>query len=203
MRFPLILGLLVSVTAVPAIAEAQPRRYYYRDDPRHDGLLFRLNAGLGGQAVDDRYNDTTLSGGAAMISLDLGGAIAPNLALHGRFSRNSIFEPDVSSDGADFGELDDTSLTFTLLGLGLTYYLPSNLYLTGVIGLSRASFEFEGDEYDAYTGAGIMGDLGYEWAIGRDWGLGLAGRLELHTVRGNGEELSAAALGVLLSLTYF
>ena len=27
--------------------------------------------------------------------------------------------------------------------------------------------------------------------------------LELHTVRGNGEELSAAALGVLLSLTYF
>jgi hypothetical protein len=203
MRFPLMLGLLVSVTALPAIADAAPRRYYYRDYPRHDGLMFRLTAGIGGEAADDDLNDLTLSGGALMFSLDLGGAVAPNLALHGRFSRSQIFEPTISSDGEDFGDLDDTSLTFTLLGLGLTYYLPSNLYLTGVLGLSRASFEFNGDEYDALTGAGFIGDIGYEWPIGRDWGLGVAGRLELHTVRGDDEKLSAAALGVLLSLTYF
>jgi hypothetical protein len=203
MRFPLILGLIVSVTALPAMAEAAPRRYYYRDYPRHDGLLFRLTAGLGAEAADDDLNDVTLSGGAVMFSLDLGGAIAPDLALHGRLSRSSIFEPSISSDGADLGDLEDTSLSFTLLGLGLTYYLPSNLYLTGVIGLSRASFEFDGDEYDALNGVGFNGDIGYEWAIGRDWGLGVAGRLELHNVRGDDEVLSAAALGVLLSLTYF
>jgi hypothetical protein len=90
-----------------------------------------------------------------------------------------------------------------LIGAGITYYLPSNLYLTGVIGLSRASFEFDGDEYDALTGIGFIGDVGYEWAIGADWGLGLAGRLELHSVQGDDEQLTTAALGVLLSLTYF
>jgi hypothetical protein len=148
-------------------------------------------------------NDVTLSGGAGFFSLDLGGAVAPNLALHGRLSVNSMFEPNISDDGRSFGELEDTSLSFSLLGLGLTYYLPSNFYLTGVLGLSQATFEFYGDDYDALNGAGFIGDLGYEWPIGGDWGLGVAGRVELHAVRGDGERLSMAALGVLLSLTYF
>jgi hypothetical protein len=114
-----------------------------------------------------------------------------------------MFEPNISDDGQTFGELEDTSLSFSLLGLGLTYYLPSNFYLTGVLGLSQATFEFDGDEYDALNGAGFIGDLGYEWPIGGDWGLGVAGRVELHAVRGDDERLSMAALGVLLSLTYF
>lgn len=195
-------GLLATITLVPAVADAAPRRYY-RDYPRHDGLFMRLTAGLGGVVADDELNDVTLSGGAALFSLDLGGAVAPDLALHGRLAVSSIFEPSVSSDDENLGELEDTSLTFTLLGIGLTYYLPSNLYLTGVLGLSRASFEYRGEEYDALTGAGFIGDVGYEWPIGYDWGLGIAGRLELHSVRGDDEKLSTAALGVLVSLTYF
>jgi hypothetical protein len=210
MRFALTLGLLVSLTAVPALAEAAPRRYYrsYPERrelyyPRHDGLMLRLALGLGGVAADDELNDVTLSGGAALFSLDLGGAVAPNLALHGRLSVNSMFEPSVSSDGEDFGDLEDTSLTFSLLGVGLTYYLPSNFYLTGVLGLSRATFEFDGDEYDSLNGGGFIGDVGYEWPLGRDWGIGVAGRLELHSVRGDDETLSMASLGLLVSLTYF
>jgi hypothetical protein len=207
MRFACITGLLVSLTLLPSLAEAAPRhRYYYRDRgyyPNHDGLMLRLAAGLGGVVADDDLNDVTLSGGSGIFSLDLGGSVAPDLALHGRLSLNSMFEPTVSQGGTDLGDLQDTSLTFSLLGIGLTYYLPSNLYLTGVLGVSRASFQFEGDEYDALTGAGFIGDLGYEWPIGGDWGLGVAGRLELDTVRGDGERLSMASLGVLLSLTYF
>jgi hypothetical protein len=203
-------GLLVTLTVLPDLAEAAPRRYrrysereYVSYGPRHDGLLLRLAFGLGGVAADDTLNDVTLSGGAGFFSLDLGGAVAPNLALHGRLSVNSMFEPNISDDGESFGELEDTSLSFSLLGLGLTYYLPSNFYLTGVLGLSQATFELYGDEYDALHGGGIIGDIGYEWPIGGDWGLGVAGRLELHSVRGDDERLSAAALSVLLSLTYF
>jgi hypothetical protein len=207
MRLALPLTLLVSSLLLPSIAEAAPRhRYYYRDRsyyPDHQGLLLRFGAGVGGVVADDDLNDLTLSGGAGLLSLDVGGSVAPDLALHGRLSFNSIFEPTVSSDGDELGELEDTTLTFSLLGLGLTYYLPANLYLTGVLGLSRASFKLQGDEYDALTGVGFIGDLGYEWPIGGDWGLGVAGRLELQTVRGDGERLSMGTLGVLVSLTYF
>jgi hypothetical protein len=207
MRFACITVLLVSSTLLPSLAEAAPRhRYYYRDRgyyPNHEGLMLRLAAGLGGVVADDDVNDVTLSGGSGIFSLDVGGSVAPDLALHGRLSLNSMFEPSVSQGGDNLGDLQDTSLTFSLLGIGLTYYLPSNLYLTGVLGVSRASFTFQGDEYDALNGVGFIGDLGYEWPIGGDWGLGVAGRLELDTVRGDGERLSMGSLGVLLSLTYF
>lgn len=217
MRLPLILGLLVTTTsvAIPALAQAQQRRYYRHEDRRyedrryedyddtHRGLFVRGALGAGGFRADDDFNDETLSGGAGMFSIDLGGALAQDLALHGRFAINSVFEPTVTSDGEDLGDLDDTNLTFSLLGAGLTYYTPSNVYLTGVIGLSRASFELDGVEYDAMTGAGFMGDIGYEWLLGNNLGLGVGGRLELHSVRGSGETLSTASLGVLLSVTYF
>jgi hypothetical protein len=213
MRLPITVGLLVTVLSVPALAQAEQRRYRDRDRDRddyydryrdHTGLFARVGVGAGGLAADDEDNDATLSGGAGLVSVDLGGSLQPDLALHGRLSINSVFEPNLSStDGEDFGELDDTSLRFTLLGGGLTYYLPSNVYLTGVVGFSRAAFELDGYEYDALSGVGFSGDIGYEWALADEWGLNLGGRLELHNVRGDGEELSTASLGVLLSVTYF
>lgn len=203
-------GLLVTSVAIPALAEAAPRRYY-RDENRryevrddtHRGLFVRGALGAGGFRADDNINGETLSGGAGMFSVDLGGSLAPDLALHGRLALNSVFEPTVTSDGEDLGDLEDTSLTLSLLGVGLTYYTPSNLYLTGVVGLSRASFQFYGDEYDAMTGAGLMAEVGYEWLLGDSLGLGVGGRFELHGVQGEGETLSTASLGVLVSLTYF
>lgn len=216
MRKALILGFVSISIAVPALAEAQPRRYYAAEPRRyhyeereayvemqHTGLFVRGVLGAGGVTADDEFNDSTLSGGAGMFSLDLGGSISPGLALHGRLSGNSMFEPSVANDGQFAGELEETSLTFTLLGVGLTYYLPSNVYLTGVAGLSRAAFEFYGDEYDTLNGVGFNGDIGYEWALGRDLGLGIAARLELHSVQDEAGAISTGALGVLLSMTYF
>jgi hypothetical protein len=210
MRLVLIIPLASIITAVPALAEAAPRRYYrhyedrsdYRDN-YHTGLFLRGVLGVGGVTADDQLNQSTLSGGTGMFSLDAGGSLAPNLALHGRLSVNSMFEPSVSNEGDYVGNLDDTSLTFRLLGLGLTYYLPSNLYLTGVVGFSQATFDFYGEEYDTLNGVGFSGDVGYEWPIGGDFGLGVAGRLELHSVRDDAGTLSTGALGVLLSVTYF
>jgi hypothetical protein len=214
MRLPITVSLLVTVLSVPALAQAQERRYRYDSDDRdgyhdhydhHNGLFARVGAGVGGLAADDEDNDATLSGGAGLLSIDLGGALQPDLALHGRLSINSVFEPNLSSSssGEDFGDLDDTSLRFTLLGGGLTYYLPSNIYLTGVVGYSRAAFELDGFEYDTLSGVGFSGDIGYEWEIAEEWGVDIGGRLELHNVRGDGQELSTASLGLLLSVTHF
>ena len=202
MRFPLTLGLLAALVTVPALAEARPR-LYARYQPEHSDLFLRFALGGGGVTADDDQNNVTLSGGAGLFSVDLGGAVAPSLALHGRLAISSVFEPTISSGGDDLGDLRDTSLTFTLLGAGVTYYLPSNLYFSGVAGFSRASFEFYGDEYDALNGLGLIGDIGYEWPLANYWGLGIGGRLEFHTVRNSDEQLSTAMLGVLVSLSYF
>jgi len=117
-----MLGLLVTSVAIPALAEAAPRRYYRYEDRRyedydttHRGLFVRGALGAGGFRADDNLNGETLSGGAGMFSVDLGGSLAQNLALHGRLAFNSVFEPTVTSDGEDLGDLADTSLTFSLL----------------------------------------------------------------------------------------
>jgi hypothetical protein len=208
MRFAGILGIVLGLSVLPVVASAEPRhRYYYSYYrpyyPRHDGLFFRLAAGLGGTTADDHVYDVGLSGGSGFFSLDLGGAVAPGLALHGRLSIDSMFEPSITSGGQDLGRLEDTSLSFTLLGLGLTYYLPSNFYFTGVVGLSHASFQYFGDEYDSLNGIGFQGDFGYEWPLGGDWGLGIGARLELNAVRGDDERLSTAGLGLLVTLSHF
>ena len=55
----------------------------------------------------------------------------------------------------------------------------------------------------ALNGIGFSGDIGYEWRLSDSLGLDLGGRIELHNVRGDGEQLSTASIGVLLGVTYF
>jgi hypothetical protein len=174
-----------------------------RAEPSHEGLFLRLTVGLGGavSSVDDTP-EIELNGVAGFFSFDLGGTLAHGLALHGRISSHSLVNPTVSINGDELGELD-ASLAYRLFGLGVTYYLPSNLYLTGVLGVSRATLEVDGGDYESDTGFGLSADLGYEWAVGGDWGLGIAGRFEHHSVpTEDSERLIGNALGVLFSATW-
>jgi hypothetical protein len=196
---------MLAATAGFASALAVPLEAYGvdRGGPNHDGLLLRLAIGVGGAAASvDETPEVELSGGAGFFSLDLGGTLAPRLALHGRLSAHSVVDPTVSIDGDEIGELEDSSLSFGLLGIGLTYY-PSNLYLTGVIGASVATLEIDGIEEESETGVGFNGDVGYEWPVGGDLGLGVAGRIEVHSIPTEGSSrLTGVALGILFSMTY-
>jgi len=171
--------------------------------PRHEGFMLRLTLGAGGAVTqNDLTPEIELSGGTGFFSLDLGGTVAERLALHVRLSAHAMVDPQVSIDGEDLGELSDASLSFALLGIGISYHFPSNLYLTGVVGVSSATLEVAGQEFDSDAGYGLVGDLGYEWATGGDWGLGVAGRLEYHSIPDDPDRLTAVALGVLFSATY-
>lgn len=174
-----------------------------RAEPSHEGLFLRLTTGLGGavSAVDDAP-EIELNGLAGFFSFDLGGTLARGLALHGRLSSHNLVNPTVSIDGDELGEVD-ASLSYGLFGLGVTYYFPSNLYLTGVLGLSRARLEVDGGAFESDTGFGLSADVGYEWPVGGDWGLGIAGRFEHHSVpTEDAERLIGNALGVLFSATW-
>ena len=86
-----------------------------------------------------------------------------------------MVDPTVSVNGVEVGEADDTSLTFGLLGLGLTYYFPSDVYLTGVLGASLATLETPGLEAQSETGWGGAFDVGGEWHLAEIGGWALPG----------------------------
>jgi hypothetical protein len=173
------------------------------DGPSHRGLFTRLTIGVGGaKAVNDGAAEIALGGPAGFFSFDIGGSLAERLALHVRLAGHNMVNPTLSVDGDERGETDDTSVSFSMLGLGLTYYFPSNFYLTGVVGFSGATVEVAGDEFESDTGFALAGDVGYEWWLGGDWGLGVAGRLEFHSIPADPNRLIDTAAAILFSVTY-
>lgn len=178
----------------------------------HDGFMLRLAAGFGyGSGTEEVpvLGDVELSGGAGFFSLDIGGALVDNLVLHGRLSSLLLASPTVYVQDQEFDTPDDASLSFALLGVGLTYYLmPANVYFTGVVGVARASADDgTGDPSTTKAGFGLQGDIGKEWWVSDNWGLGVAGRLMYaavpdEQVGDDSTTLHGLGFGVLFSATY-
>ena len=178
----------------------------------HDGFMLRLTLGLGyGSSTEEipTLGDIELSGASGFFSLDLGGALVDNLVLHGRLSDMVVASPTLSINGSEeFETGDDVSLTFYLLGAGLTYYLmPANVYFTGVVGIAKASADNGSTESSTKAGFGLEGDIGKEWWVSDNWGIGLAGRITFasvpdEVVTNDSTTLQALGFGVLFSATY-
>jgi hypothetical protein len=178
----------------------------------HDGLMLRFTFGLGyasTRAVEATNNgdELTISGVDSSFSFDIGGVISDNLVLHLRLAALRILAPSVSLNGERATGPEDFSLTGVLIGPGLTYYLmPSNVYLTGALGVSR--LDGETDESDSTTdfGFGANADIGKEWWGSDDWGLGIAARLWLthltNSEPGGDVTYNLFGFAVLFSATY-
>ncbi len=174
--------------------------------PAHDGFMFRFTLGFGGasNSINAPGADTTLSGFTGFASLDIGGALAPGLLLHGRVGGLNTIDPLVTVNDEELGYADAT-IGFGFFGVGITFYLPINLYLTGAIGICAGSLDTGSVVYKFNSGLGIDLDVGYEWFIGGDWGMGVAGRLTLRTAASNDDDadpLVGLGAGVLWSVTY-
>lgn len=201
----LVCWLAVAGTSAAQQSEDPPEETPERHDGMpHDSVFLRLTAGVGGAAASNEDSGSDFSGSAGLFSIDLGGTVGERLALHGRFSQHAMVDPTLSVGGMERGELDDTLVGFTLFGLGLTYYFPLNIYLTGVLGASVASLDTPEYELQSETGWGGAFDVGREWHVGGDWGLGVAGRLEIHSVPTGDDDdarFVGVAFGVLFSAT--
>ncbi len=174
----------------------------------------RLTAGIGGGWTHNNVppdselaplGDENYSGAAGFFSFDIGTAVVENLMLHARLSSFALIEPHVRVDGRDLGRLTDVTIDHYMLGAGLTYYfMPINIYVTGVIGLAGMSFSFSGHDYDMDPGWGIEVDIGKEWWVAHQWGIGVA--LRSAVVRTREDNLNfgftTLAFGALLSVTY-
>lgn len=183
---------------------------------QHDGFMLRLTLGFGGGAASLEPQDTSavlstdISGAGGAFSIDIGGAPVDDLNIHLRISTFTMVDPTVTVDAAGISDELNGSFGSSFFGLGLTYYfMPINLYITAALGVSRLTVDIDSDNEDPRgtdAGFGFNFDVGKEWWVSDNWGLGLAGRFVLVSGTTNDADLETAfgmtAFALLFSATY-
>jgi len=194
------------VVCLPAIAHAGPGN----DPHQHDAgnFFMRLSAGFGfGSSAFDDADDTTLSGLSGAASFAFGGTVGRNIALHADLFGVSLFEPTVSQNGDELGELKDSTAGLGALGIGATFYvMPANLYISGAIGVGVGSFEMRSGgvslKWETDPGLAVNLMLGKEWWVARRWGIGVALQGVFSSLETDANEgLKVFGVGVLFSAT--
>lgn len=187
---------------------------------RHDGFFLRLALGFGGNYVDaqahnggeldalgDAANHAKFSGFAMDFSFDIGGAPIDNFAIAFRLQFSSLVEPNETLDGAHVSPPKHSSVDVTLVGPSFTYYfMPINIYATAAIGWASIGFDDGSDQRGTSAGFGMTFDLGKEFWVGDQWGLGGALRFSwtdvTHTEHHVPVEYQFFGWGILFSATY-
>jgi hypothetical protein len=175
----------------------------------HDGFMLRLAAGVGvGAAKQQRGFTTDFDGGIGTFSTDVGTAAYENVMLQLRLSLLDMRKPSVRFAGIDVAP-KDARMSAGFFGPGVTYYLmPSNVYFTGALGVSwiREREPAASTAHNTDTGVGLNIDIGKEWWIDTQWGIGGAVRFWYTRLSDNDDgdrveyELGSASL--LFSATY-
>jgi hypothetical protein len=184
---------------------------------QHDGFLVRAGPGIlsanlraGSQTPSRDLADHTLTAG---LSFDVGEAVLEDLILRVRM-QGSVGFFNNSSFGGDVVPL------FGGIGGGADYYfMPLNLYVGGTVSLVGAStsqvnnLDLPPDERNNHIrhsgpGVGLDFDLGKEWWVTGNWGMGFALRFRYLNMApanvGLGREgrLTSVQGGLMFTATY-
>lgn len=226
---PTFLAVSVSVARAQD-PEPAPEYLPYSDDEAppdpsietHDGFMARLTLGFGAAGVSQDYKnilglEVELSGGGFVWSVDIGASVTEQLTVQARIGQLWLLAPKLTARNAAPGSPESqplasgTTFTATLVGVGATYnFMPLNLYLTALGGMSVLYLELGDADADdqeiVENGFGFNFDVGKEWWVGSQLGLGAAARFWWAT---GGADYRAAkfdrtflGLGVVVSSTY-
>ncbi|MCF0223186.1 MAG: outer membrane beta-barrel protein [Fibrobacter sp.] len=176
----------------------------------HDGFFLNLGLGLGYGAFDYDYNyyDATLSSSGLSSELDvkLGGTIMTNTVLHLTLAGvTAQDELELEENDGDKVKTNSKS-NITLLGVGVTYYLPQNFFFGASLGLSQFNVDSDDDgdaDGSSDKGFGFQLIAGKEWWVSDEWALGLSASL----IYGSAEdsdvgEISGIGFNVMFSATF-
>lgn len=199
----LILMAVCAVTVSGVFCEKASAEAYV-----HDGFFLRLAPGFGWNVTSSETGGTKLelSGVSGLFNFAIGAAVSQDLILHLDISGVSTSDPKLTINGTEQPS-NVTSSTTSLAGIGMTYYFPSNFYLTGAVGIAKSKNESGGNEYSTDTGYGVNIMAGKEWWVTDNWGLGIAGQF-LYTncpdkeIAGVTPDVKSTSFGILLSATY-
>jgi hypothetical protein len=188
-----------------------------RGAERHDGFMLRMVMAFGASNMSESFETPSLgdnsfeySGFSLGLSLDLGASPIDDLVIHARFADLVNPSPSISMNGDDLGEAEDLSVIASMFGVGVTYYfMPINFYLTGAIGPSWISISDRttDERQSSDLGFGLNVDIGKEWWVSDNWGLGAAGRFWLTTLEHQSDssvpiDYTLLGFGVAFSATY-
>lgn len=175
-----------------------------------------LRFGIGpGYAWASGDPNTKLNGASGGFDLTMGGFVLQNLAIHGDFGWFDIFDPDFTVDGK---VVDSTSVVFqaSTFRAGASYYfMPVRTYLSLGVGVAVAaitSYSYSdtsdrnvtlvGREFTK-VGPSFAAELGKEFEVSPQWGLGVAAHYELLSVPPNDDHAKATLeLAQQLSLRF-
>jgi len=178
----------------------------------HDGFFLRWCAGPGYASTsldfeDPRHATVEYDDFSGDSNLAIGVIVVNNLALHGTLWGWVMRHPNLSLDGDELLENIDGNLSMGAFGLGITYYfMPSNLYVTGSVGVGQSSLHTDAFDLAFNSDYGPVLDvgLGKEWWVSHNWGLGLTGAFGFHSVEDefNPENWNGINFAVRLSATF-
>jgi hypothetical protein len=192
-RLTLILALALPAGPSAALAE------------RHEGFLFRITPGVSAAAAtaEVEEEEMSLSGGAGQLGLTAGWAVAPRVILTLELLGHAILGPDLEIDGDVMETDDEVEWGISYAGLGANLYLRNNFYLAGSGGLLVMTLDSDTIE-KAETDLGGAGKIaaGYEWWVGREFGMGVALEFMAGAVPDDDTTWGVATIGLALSATY-
>jgi hypothetical protein len=217
MKMMAVMTVLLSLFVLHDTVCAQEKtvvRFGQQDagDYTHDGFFMRMSAGLGtGVLLGERRASAQtqeVRGAVGSFELSVGGAVRQDLIVHATLLGTGVADPEIDPDGMGFPpQGSDVALGFA--GVGATYYLPDNVYLSGSLGVNNitfdppgggADFELEGD------GMAAVVQVGKEWWVGKDMGVGVAGQVQsgglIHDEGDRQSEWGYFTCGLLLTATY-
>lgn len=142
----------------------------------HDGIFFRVHIGPAYTQIsaEEGGDELTISGSGGAFSIAVGHTVAPNLVLFGELFDDVAVDPTVEINGEDLGDADDVTAGAIGIGAGLAYYFPSNFYVSGTLAMAKLSIQEDGDEEaDTDFGPGVSLQVGKEWWVANNWGLGV------------------------------
>ena len=147
-------------------------------------------------------SDLSMNGMGGIFSFQIGGVISKNLILFGDFSSVTVTDPDLEWGGRE-GTTSETALSSSSFGGGITYYImPSNIYFSFSLLMSKTTIEFENSKADSDSGFGINLSVGKEWWVSDDWGIGAALWGHYSSMDdGEGNTITNNAYGVTFSAT--
>jgi len=145
----------------------------------HQGFYLSLALGPNISNVTLASNlsdDMEFSGAGTLLDIKLGGSIGENLLLHATLTSSFLVGPKISVNGMSGNSSNDISLGEALIGAGLTYYSPTNILISGSLGIGNYTLSNDEEDIDISTdrGLGLQLKLGKEWWVSNKWGLGVA-----------------------------
>ena len=146
---------------------------------KHDGFFLRMLGGYGQMNFEESpvlTNGTgtmKMKGPAGFFGFHIGGAIFENFILLA--SLNGYAGTQLTPELNGVAATTTVDLGVSSYGLGFSYYImPINLYLSADVGGAEDEITVSGVKFQSEAGLGVNVQIGKEWWVSDNWGLGVA-----------------------------